>query len=185
MSYVTIAKPVNERILYTARSSKNEIVGFLLGKLEGKTIVIEGSVTGESSAQPYWVSLSSNAIAEIADRLVTGLLKGKIVGWYHSHPLGGLFFSETDVQTQRVLQQFSRLIVGMVVDGLTAEVGFFRVESQRGLVVRIPAERITVGLKTANKPRRQPSKSSMLPPSSEQEDSLSTSAKMEDQHEWR
>jgi proteasome lid subunit RPN8/RPN11 len=180
MSYVTIAKPVNERIVYTARSSKNEIVGFLLGKLEGKTLVIEESVTGEASAQPYWVSLSPQAIAEIADRLVTGLLKGNIVGWYHSHPLGGLFFSETDIRTQRVLQQFSRLIVGMVVDALTAEVGFFRVEPQRGLVIRIPAENITVGPEAANGAHRRLSKSSKRLAKNEQEDSLSTSAKMED-----
>jgi proteasome lid subunit RPN8/RPN11 len=180
MSYVTIAKPVSDRIVYAARSSKNEIIGFLLGKLERKTVVIEESVTGEASAQPYWVSLSPEAIAEIADRLVTGLLKGNIVGWYHSHPLGGLFFSDTDIRTQRVLQQFSRLIVGMVVDGLTAEVGFFRVEAQQGLVVRIPAERITVVRKAAKEVHRQPSKSSIRPPSSGQEDSLSTSAKLED-----
>ena len=111
------------------------------------------------------MSLSPNALAEIADRLLTGLLKGNIVGWYHSHPLGGLFFSDTDMETQRVLQQFSRLIVGMVVDALTGEVGFFRVEPQRGLAIRIPAERIRVGLPAPDGSHLRTPKSSIRPAS--------------------
>jgi proteasome lid subunit RPN8/RPN11 len=144
LSYVSIGKAVNDKIVHAARGSKDEIVGLLLGRLEGSTLVIENSITGESSAAPHRVSLSSSALAKIADGLVTGLIKGNIVGWYHSHTAGGLFFSETDIATQRNLQQFSRLIVGMVVDTLTGEVGFFRVEPQMGQAVRIPAEKIRV-----------------------------------------
>ena len=162
MSYVSIAKPLNDRIVRAARGNRNEIVGLLLGKLEGKTLIIEDSVTGESSAAPHRVSLSPNALAEIADRLLTGLIKGNIVGWYHSHTSGGLFFSETDMQTQRNLQQFSRLILGMVVDTLTGEVGFFRVEPHTGQPIRIPSEKIRVRLNAPKRTRR--ATTSSIPP---------------------
>ena len=144
MAYVSIGKPVNDKIVRAARDNKNEIVGLLLGRLEDNTLIIENSITGESSAAPHRVSLSPSALAKIADGLLTGVIKGNIVGWYHSHTLGGLFFSATDIGTQRTLQQFSKLTVGMVVDTLTGEVGFFRADSRTGEAVRIPAERIRV-----------------------------------------
>ena len=141
---MSIGKPVNDKIVRAARGNKNEIVGLLLGRLEGNTLVIENSITGESSAGPHRVSLSPSALAKIADGLLTGQIKGNIVGWYHSHTFGGLFFSATDIETQRTLQQFSKLILGMVVDTLTGEVGFFRLDSRTGGAVRVPAERISV-----------------------------------------
>ena len=101
---MSIGKPVNDKIVHTARDNKNEIVGLLLGRLESNTLVIENSITGESSAAPHSVSLSSNALAKIVDGLVTGLLKGNIVGWYHSHTGAG-FFSR--LQTSRLKETFS------------------------------------------------------------------------------
>lgn len=144
MSYVSIAKPVNDKIVRAARTTKNEIIGVLIGRFQDNTIIIEDSVTGESAAEPHRAILSSKALAEIADGIVTGRIKGNIVGWYHSHTDGGLFFSETDIATQSILQQFSTLISGMVVDASTGDVGFFRVEPSSGQAVRVPAERITV-----------------------------------------
>lgn len=141
---MSIAKPVNDKIVRAARTTKNEIIGVLIGRFQDNTIIIEDSVTGESAAEPHRAILSSKALAEIADGIVTGRIKGNIVGWYHSHTHGGLFFSETDIATQSILQQFSTLIAGMVVDASTGDVGFFRVEPSSGQAVRIPAERITV-----------------------------------------
>lgn len=141
---MSIAKPVNDKIVRAARTTKNEIIGLLIGRFQDNTIIIEDSVTGESAAEPHRAILSSKALAEIADGIVTGRIKGNIVGWYHSHTHGGLFFSETDIATQSILQQFSTLISGMVVDASTGDVGFFRVEPSSGQAVRIPAERITV-----------------------------------------
>lgn len=141
---MSIAKPVNDKIVRAARTTKNEIIGVLIGRFQDNTIIIEDSVTGESAAEPHRAILSSKALAEIADGIVTGRIKGNIVGWYHSHTDGGLFFSETDIATQSILQQFSTLISGMVVDASTGDVGFFRVEPSSGQAVRVPAERITV-----------------------------------------
>ena len=136
--------PVNDRIVQASRGTKNEVIGLLIGRLQDDAIIIEDSVTGEFSAEPHRVTLPSTALAKIADALVTGRMKGNIVGWYHSHTEGGLFFSETDIATQGKLQQFSPLITGMVVDAQTGEVGYFRVEPQTGKAFRLPGEKIKV-----------------------------------------
>lgn len=142
MSYVSIWTPVNDRIVQASRGNRDETIGLLLGRLEDDTLVIEDSVTGEYSAESTKATLPATALAKIADALVTGRIKGNIVGWYHSHTEGGLFFSETDIETQKNLQQFSSLITGMVVDASNGEVGFFRVDPQTGTTIRIPADKI-------------------------------------------
>jgi proteasome lid subunit RPN8/RPN11 len=133
---------VNDRIVRASFGTKNEIIGLLLGRLQDDTIIIEDSITGKFSAEPHRVTLPSSALAKIADSLLNGRVKGNIVGWYHSHTEGGLFFSETDVSTQRQLQQFSSLITGMVVDALTGDVGYFRVDPRTGKALRLPGEKI-------------------------------------------
>lgn len=142
MSYVSIWTPVNDRIVQASRGNKDETIGLLLGRLEADTLIIEDSVTGEYSAESTKATLPATALAKIVDVLVTGRIKGNIVGWYHSHTEGGLFFSETDIKTQRNLQQFSSLITGMVVDASNGEVGFFRVDPQTGTTIRIPTDKI-------------------------------------------
>ncbi len=142
MSEVRIWKPVSDRIVQAARGSKDEIIGLLIGRLQDGAILIEDSATGESTSEPHRAVLSSIALAKIADAMLTGRLKGNIVGWYHSHTEGGLFFSETDIETQRKLQQFSALITGMVVDAGTGEVGYFRVDPQTGQALRLPDEKV-------------------------------------------
>ena len=142
MSYVSIWKPVHERIVQASRDSKNEIIGLLLGRLEKDTIIIEDSITGDFSSEPHQVTLPSSTLARIANDLLGGRLKGSVVGWYHSHTEDGLFFSETDVETQKKLQQFSSLVTALVVDSRTGDVGYFRVDPRTGKPVRITPERI-------------------------------------------
>jgi proteasome lid subunit RPN8/RPN11 len=144
LSYVSIWKPVKDRIVQAAKETKTEIIGLLLGRLQDDTIVIEDSTTGEYSSEPHRVTLPASSIARIADELVKGRLKGNIVGWYHSHTEGGLFFSETDIATQKRLQQFSSLITGIVVDTSTGEVGYFRVAPGTDEAIRINDANVTV-----------------------------------------
>jgi len=144
MSYVSISKPVKDRIVQAARDTETEIIGLLLGKLQDDTIIIEDSTTHEFSSEPHRATLPPSSIAIIADQLVTGRLKGNIVGWYHSHTSGGLFFSETDISTQKKIQQFSSLITGLVVDSSNGEVGYFRVIPGTDKAIRIPESSITV-----------------------------------------
>ena len=144
MSYVSISKPVNDRIVRASQDTQTEIIGLLLGRLESDTIIIEDSITGEFSGEADHVTLPSSTLAKIANDLVSGRTKGNIVGWYHSHTEGGLFFSETDVETQKKLQQFSSFVTAMVVDASTGNVGYFRVEAQTGKTLRIADERIRI-----------------------------------------
>jgi proteasome lid subunit RPN8/RPN11 len=144
MSYVSISKPVKDRIVQAARDTETEIIGLLLGKLQDDTVIIEDSTTHEFSSEPHRATLPPTSIAIIADQLVSGHLKGNIVGWYHSHTSGGLFFSETDVSTQKKLQQFSSVITGLVVDSSNGEVGYFRVIPGTDKAIRIPEDSITV-----------------------------------------
>jgi proteasome lid subunit RPN8/RPN11 len=145
MSYVSIWKPVNDQIVQVSRQSeRNEIIGLLLGRLENDTMIIEDSITGEFQGEPDHVVLPPSTLAKIADELVSGRRKGNIIGWYHSHIEIGLLFSETDVQTQKGLQQFSALITAMVVDAKTGRVGYFRVDRETGNTIRIPESNVTV-----------------------------------------
>ena len=144
MSYVSIWRPVNDRIVQASRESENEVIGLLLGRLENDTIVIENSVTGEFTAGPNRVTLPSITIAKIADDIVRGRVKGKIVGWYHSHTETGLFFSDIDIQTQKTLQQFSPFITAMVVDSQTGDVAFYRIDPQTGAPIRTHEEKVRV-----------------------------------------
>ena len=138
---MSIWKPVNDRIIEDSRASDNEIIGLLLGRLENDTLIIEDLVSGEFSGEPTRVQLLPSTLARIADDIVSGRIKGNIIGWYHSHPIGGLFFSETDVETQKIFQQFSRLTIGMVVDTQTGQVGYFRVDRD-GKPYRVPDENV-------------------------------------------
>jgi len=144
LSYVSISKPVIDRIVQAARETPTEIIGLLLGRLQDDTIIIEDSTTHEFSSEPHRAMLLPNSIAVIADQIMSGQLKGNIVGWYHSHTEGGLFYSETDIATQTRLQQFSSLITGLVVDSSTGEVGYFRVIPGTNQAVRLRDSNVTV-----------------------------------------
>ena len=165
MSYVSIWKPVHDRIVQAAQDTgSTEIIGLLIGRLQDDTIIIEESTTGEFSSEPHRVTLPASSLARIADDIVTGRLKGNIVGWYHSHTAGGLFFSDTDIATQTKLQQFSSLITGMVVDASNGKVGYFRVIPQTEKAVRIPNENITVYAEEQDALPRRPAATPFVPP---------------------
>ncbi len=53
MSYVSISKPVKDRIVQAARDTETEIIGLLLGKLQDDTIIVEDSTTHEFSSEPH------------------------------------------------------------------------------------------------------------------------------------
>lgn len=163
MSYVSIWKPVNERIVQASRETESEIIGLLLGRLENDAIIIDDSITGEFSAEPHRVTLPSATIAKIAHDFVNGRIKGNIVGWYHSHTEGGLFFSDTDSETQRKLQQFSSLITAMVIDSTTGDVGYFRIDPRTEKPIRIPSGKIRVFTEATEALREIPAKPPVRP----------------------
>ena len=161
---MSISKPVKDRIVQAARETPTEIIGLLLGRLQDDTIIIDDSTTHEFSSEPHRVMLPPGSIAVIANQLVSGQLKGNIVGWYHSHTDGGLFYSETDIATQKRLQQFSSLITGLVVDSSTGEAGYFRVVPGTNQAVRLPDSNITVFTDPSQAaPKRRPAAQPVAP----------------------
>ena len=147
---------MNDRLTKVSTENSNEVIGLLIGSLINDTLIIEDSITGEFSGEPHRVVLHPSTIAKIADELVKGRLKGNIVGWYHSHTEGGIFFSQTDVETQKKLQQFSSLTVGMVVDAKNGNTGFFRVDDT-GKPVKISEDRVRVYSKKSEAVAAKPS----------------------------
>jgi proteasome lid subunit RPN8/RPN11 len=144
LSYVSVWKPVNDRIVQASRDSENEIIGLLLGRLENDTVIIDDSITGEYQADQNRATLPGGTLALIAEEILSGRIKGNIIGWYHSHTEAGVTFSETDIETQKVLQQFSPFITAIVIDAKTGEMGCFRVETGTGTLILIPDTNVRV-----------------------------------------
>ena len=144
MSYVSVWKPVSDRIVQASRESENEVIGLLLGRMENATVIISDSITGEYKAEPNRATLPAGTLAIIAEDILSGRIKGNIIGWYHSHTQAGITFSETDIQTQSILQQFSPFITAIVIDAKTGEMGCFRIEPRTGTLVMIPGQNVRV-----------------------------------------
>jgi proteasome lid subunit RPN8/RPN11 len=147
VSYVAISGQVSEKVVIEAREHPDEqIVGVLLGGQSGDTIVVEDAVTGPAESDDAKATLTGDSIAKIADDIVNKRIRGSIVGWYHSHVRGGVFMSETDVETQLKLQQFSPLVTAMVIDAQTGNSGLFRVD---------PKTKETVSVSVRSEARQQ------------------------------
>jgi proteasome lid subunit RPN8/RPN11 len=134
MFYVSISKGVLDKVMDRAKSTDNEIIGILVGSIENHTIVIEDAVSGEQESEDTRAALPPKTIAEVTDKILKGEVKGRIIGWYHSHPGFGLFMSSTDIKTQKNLQQFSSKVTAMIVDPGDEDYGFFTLDEIEGVV---------------------------------------------------
>jgi proteasome lid subunit RPN8/RPN11 len=144
VSYVAISGPVVEKVVREAREHPDEqVVGVLLGGQSGETIVIEDAATGPAESDGTKATLTGESIARIADDIINKRIRGSIVGWYHSHVRGGVFMSETDVETQLKLQQFSPLVAAMVIDAQTGASGFFRADPKTKEVVSVSSQNLS------------------------------------------
>jgi COP9 signalosome complex subunit 5 len=138
MFYVSMSKEALQKVVEHAKSRLNEqVVGVLIGRMEDQTVVVEDAVSGEIEACEDHVTMRSETIAKIADDIINQRVKGNIVGWYHSHPRGGIFMSDVDVLTQSRLQQFSPYIVALVVDSVTGDAKFYTLNYQTRSVMQI------------------------------------------------
>jgi PKD repeat protein/proteasome lid subunit RPN8/RPN11 len=128
--YVSISSTAIEKIKeHASKNPDKEVIGLLIGRMEGNTLIIEDTVTGEIVSEKTKAILTPETIAKIADEIVSGKIKGNIIGWYHSHPGFGVFMSEIDIKTQMKMQQFSPYIVALIIDPTKNEIGFFTVEA--------------------------------------------------------
>lgn len=93
-----------------------EIMGFLIGKIEGDDVVITravpmthgSSVEVEFSDEHYIQSAQIDSWAAERDLFM--------VGWYHSHPGLGLFLSSTDIKNQLAYQGPNPKAIALVYD---------------------------------------------------------------------
>jgi COP9 signalosome complex subunit 5 len=108
------------KMVIHARSGGNiEIMGLLLGKVEGENMIVM-----DSFALPVeGTETRVNAHAEAYEYMVTYIDQAKkvnrpenVIGWYHSHPGYGCWLSGIDVSTQMLNQQFQEPWVAIVVD---------------------------------------------------------------------
>jgi len=108
------------KMVMHARSGGNlEIMGLLLGKVDGNTMIVmdsvalpvEGTETRvNAQAQAYEYMAAYTEAAKSVKRLENA------IGWYHSHPGYGCWLSGIDVSTQMLNQQFQEPFVAIVID---------------------------------------------------------------------
>ena len=132
---VGVVPGVVETVMENSRSHVNqkekpdeEVVGVLIGRVVGKTVVVEEAIAGRTSYSGLTeVALDPKNLAEIIDRMMREGSSRRVVGCYHSHLGVGVFLSDVDVKTQLTLQQFL-YVIALVVDPIKNDYGFFYVE---------------------------------------------------------
>ena len=111
-----------------ANSSDNEVAGILAGRVwtdaDSAIVLVEAAIRAEKHVETtsVHVSFRNEAWDEIArelDALGTSLV---VVGWYHTHPNLGAFFSGTDRGTQASAFR-QPWQIGIVMDPGRAEEG--------------------------------------------------------------
>ncbi|MEM1574931.1 MAG: Mov34/MPN/PAD-1 family protein [Nitrososphaerota archaeon] len=97
---------------------EREVIGLLIGKMQGQVLEIWDAVTGEQYGKQGFVELNEEIQAQIAEKLQKEKKGLTIVGWYHSHPGLGVFLSGTDISTQKIYQKLYPKAVALVIDPL-------------------------------------------------------------------
>ena len=127
---VVVSKDARRTIWEHAVSSKLEVGGLLIGgafgwspQLDSPSLIeVELAIPGSPIANSgVSLALGTSAWDESRPWIERGKL---VVGWYHTHPNLGAFFSGTDRRTQRshFKQSYS---VGLVVDPVRVDVAWF------------------------------------------------------------
>lgn len=123
-------------ICKASQRAHNEIGSLLIGRVDGKFLVVEGAVPAERVGSRTNITFSPRDFEKASSQLKEGQI---IVGWAHSHPRFGVFLSPTDVRFQTQGQGLFPDWTGLVVDPFRPDgfhIGFYRV--QGGQAVRIP-----------------------------------------------
>ncbi len=92
-----------------------ECIGLILGRIDGESIIVTDIIPiGSGSSVFVDISDYEKVFSLISfDRIDQGEV---IVGWAHTHPGLGLFFSGTDIGTQITYQSMHPLAFGLVLD---------------------------------------------------------------------
>lgn len=137
-----VSKNVLRKVVEEANRARDKrTIGFLMGRMDGGSLVVEDAVGGDVAKVGKNVSLAQSFIAKVADKILRGKLKGNVVGWYHTHPGYGVSMSGVDEETQRILSQFSPHVVSLILDPESGEHKFYAL-NEKGKVRAISEKQI-------------------------------------------
>jgi len=117
------------------KGGDKEVTGMLIGRpcvWNGKHyILIKDFFPLAVDSSQVHVTVLPESIAEAMAKVSSQYPEDLVIGWYHSHPGYGLFLSDTDLFTQRLIfrEWFN---VALVVDHLRNEHGFFALTPEGG-----------------------------------------------------
>ncbi|XP_041357618.1 COP9 signalosome complex subunit 5-like [Gigantopelta aegis] len=108
------------KMVMHARSGGNmEVMGFLLGKVDGNTMIVMDGVALPVEGTETRVNAHAQAYEYMAAYHVAAVQVSRLenqIGWYHSHPGYGCWLSGIDVNTQMLNQQYTEPFVAIVID---------------------------------------------------------------------
>merc|ERR1711904_507234 len=136
-----------------------EVMGLMLGEfIDDYTVRVVDVFSMPQSGN----SVSVEAVDPVFQTKMLEMLKqtGRpemVVGWYHSHPGFGCWFSGTDVNTQQSFEQLNPRAVGVVVDPIQSVKGkvvidCFRCLSQQMIMLGQEPRQTTSNIGYLNKP---------------------------------
>jgi len=124
------------KMVMHARSGGNlEIMGLLLGKIEGNVMVVMDCFALPVEGTETRVNAQEQANEYMASYIESSKQVGRLenaIGWYHSHPGYGCWLSGIDVSTQMEHQLYEDPFVAIVIDPIRTisagkvEIGAFR-----------------------------------------------------------
>jgi proteasome lid subunit RPN8/RPN11 len=112
-----------------ACSSTDEVAGILCGwhakDDEGELVLVGGSVRCAGAAGTRTqVNISPTDLNDALDGMAERFPGQELLGWYHTHPALGVFFSAQDAATHRAMFPWPRHI-GLVLDPVAGDAGVF------------------------------------------------------------
>merc|ERR1719299_296584 len=136
-----------------------EVMGLMLGEfIDDYTVRVVDVFSMPQSGN----SVSVEAVDPVFQTRMLDMLKQTqrpemVVGWYHSHPGFGCWFSGTDVNTQQSFEQLNPRAVGVVVDPIQSVKGkvvidCFRCLSQQMIMLGQEPRQTTSNIGHLNKP---------------------------------
>merc|ERR1740130_678501 len=136
-----------------------EVMGLMLGEfIDDYTVRVVDVFSMPQSGN----SVSVEAVDPVFQTRMLDMLKqtGRpemVVGWYHSHPGMGCWFSGTDINTQQSFEQLNPRAVGVVVDPIQSVKGkvvidCFRLIGQQTMMLGQDPRQTTSNIGHLNKP---------------------------------
>lgn len=119
-----------EKIYSHLNTEDTELGGLLIGKVYSTSNLFQGIIaieifdsipSGDFDTSPVSLKMNSEVWTQASVMIDTDKI---IVGWYHSHPNLGVFFSGTDRYTQRHFFNYP-YNVGLVIDPIRNEEKYF------------------------------------------------------------